>query len=105
MSPVYGYYHLDSEAAAACPAGAEFEFTQLAVDLPLTRCPWCGGGVERGLAPASIRTHKFDCELKDLGFSKLRRVDDGLFENLTQRPGEARLIDRRDPTTFPKGKK
>jgi hypothetical protein len=63
-------------------------------DWPLTRCPQCGGPVERQLAAASIQTRKFDCELKDLGFTKLVRVDEGIFENVTRRPGEDKIIDR-----------
>jgi len=101
MSPVYSYHHLDRDQAAACPGGAEFEWDQPSLDLPLSRCPRCGGAVERGLHPASIRTRKFNCELKDLGFTKLVRVDEGVFENVTRRPGEDKYVDRRRPETFP----
>jgi len=57
--------------------------------------------VERQLAAAAIRPRKFNCELKDLGFTKLVRVDDGVFENVTRRPGEEKYVDRRRPETFP----
>ena len=101
MSPVYCYHHQDEEKGAACPVGTEFEWDQHPMDLPLSRCPHCGGTVERDLSPASIRTKKFNCELKDMGFTKLVRVDDGLFENVTRRPGEDKYVDRRRPETFP----
>lgn len=100
MPPVYSYSHLE-DPAGGCPAGPEFEWEQVARDLPLTTCPHCGAKVERGLTAATIRPRKFNCELKDLGFTKLVRVDDGLFENVTRRPGEEKYIDRRRPETFP----
>lgn len=105
MSPIYAYHHIDEDSAARCPAGAEFDFSQVSADLPLSRCPWCGGAVERGVAAAALRTRKFDCELKDLGFTKLVRVDEGIFENKTRRPGENKYVDRRDPQSFPNLKK
>lgn len=101
MSPVYSYRHEDGEAARSCPAGVDFEWDQVARDLPLSRCPHCGGKVERSLSVSSIRAKKFNCELKDMGFTKLVRVDDGIFENVTRRHGEKKYIDRRDPDTFP----
>lgn len=101
MSPVYCYHHVEEGQSDSCPAAGDFEWEQVARDLPLTTCPHCGAPVERSLAAASIRTKKFDCELKDLGFTKLKRVDDGVFENLTRRHGEEKYIDRRKPETFP----
>jgi predicted nucleic acid-binding Zn ribbon protein len=102
MSPVYSYRHGPAGSAGPpCPAGDEFDWTQPAVDWPLTSCPHCGGPVERQIEAAAIRPRKFDCELKDLGFTKLVRVDDGIFENVTRRPGDAKYIDRRRPETFP----
>ncbi|MDR1921416.1 MAG: zinc ribbon domain-containing protein [Candidatus Adiutrix sp.] len=100
MSPVYDYEHLDKNAAEACPAGARFDWEQPAADLPLFCCPHCGGQVERVLAASSIISRKFNCELKDMGFSKLVRVDDGVFENVTRRHGEEKYLDRRRPETF-----
>jgi len=102
LSPVYSYRHVSpGREEASCPAGGEFEWTQPAADWPLTRCPHCGGPVERQLEAAAIRPRKFNCELKDRGFTKLVRVDDGIFENVTRRPGEAKYVDRRRPETWP----
>lgn len=99
MSPVYAYHHL--EEFSSCPTGGDFEWEQMSRDLPLSRCPHCGRPVERDLAPAAIKTKKFNCELRDMGFTKLVRVDDGLFENVTRRHGEDKYVDRRRPETFP----
>jgi hypothetical protein len=52
-------------------------------------------------APA-VKTKRFDAELRDKGFTKLVRVDDGIFENRTRRDGEAKYVDRRRPETFPR---
>jgi len=106
MSPVYSYKHGETPGPPGrCPLGDEFEWTQPAADWPLNRCPHCGVPVERLMAAAAIRPRKFNCELKDMGFTKLVRVDDGIFENLTRRPGEDKYVDRRRPETFPNLKK
>jgi hypothetical protein len=53
------------------------------------------------MAPSLLKIKKFDCELKDQGFTKLVRVDEGLFENRTRRAGEPKYVDRHNPETFP----
>jgi hypothetical protein len=57
--------------------------------------------VTRLLSAALVKIKPFDSELRDKGFTKLVRVDDGLFENRTRRDGEAKYVDRRRPETFP----
>lgn len=105
MSPVYCYRHADEQQAEECPAGPEFDWEQVARDLPLSRCPHCGKPVARAVSASGIQTKKFDCELRDLGFTKLVRVDEGIFENVTRRHGEEKYVDRRRPETFPDFKK
>jgi predicted nucleic acid-binding Zn ribbon protein len=100
MSPVYSYCHTGADPDQ-CPAGAEFDWEQTASDWPLSRCPHCGAPVTRAVTAALIRSRKFTCELKDMGFTKLVRVDDGIFENVTRRPGDEKYVDRRRPETFP----
>jgi hypothetical protein len=84
-----------------CQCGGDFEWEQVARDIPLTVCPYCGKAVERILKAAMIKKRNFNCELRDKGFTKLVRVDDGIFENVTRRPGEAKYVDRRKPETLP----
>ncbi|MDR2367376.1 MAG: zinc ribbon domain-containing protein [Deltaproteobacteria bacterium] len=98
--PFYSYAHVTENPD--CERSPEFEIDQPARDLPLTVCPWCGTPVERLLGTPGIKKRLFDCELRDRGFTKLVRVDDGLFENKTRRPGEEKYVDRRKPETFPK---
>ncbi|MDR2340689.1 MAG: zinc ribbon domain-containing protein [Deltaproteobacteria bacterium] len=97
--PTYTYRHLSE--SPGCDRAPCFEWEQVARDLPLTVCPFCGVPVERELSPSMIKKRNFDCELRDKGFTKLVRVDDGIFENVTRRPGEAKYVDRRKPETLP----
>ena len=98
--PIYIYEH--AEANQDCDRSPVFEFEQVSRDLPLTVCPWCGKPVERLLSAPSIKTKPFDCELRDKGFTKLVRVDDGIYENKTRRDGEEKYVDRRKPETLPR---
>ena len=95
--PYYEYEHIDEP----CERGKVFEEFQVIHDLPLHQCPICKGQVRRLIPSTFIQNKHSDAELKDLGFTKLVRVDDGIFENVTQRPGESRMVDRRKPETFP----
>jgi hypothetical protein len=97
--PIYKYIH--AEGGTDCGHRPEFEIEQAARDIPLTVCPWCGSPVERVMGAPMIKTKNFDCELRDKGFTKLVRVDDGLYENMTRRPGEGKYVDRRKPETLP----
>ena len=44
-------------------------------------------------------------ELCDLGFTKLVRRDDGVYENVTARDGESKVMLRDKPETYPNLKK
>jgi len=71
-------------------------------DPPLAICPRCKGMVKKIMSCASIRrAQKSDGELRDLGFTKLVRRDDGVYENVTQRDGESRYMVRGKPETVP----
>jgi len=43
----------------------------------------------------------FNSELKNLGFTKLEKRDDGVYENVTALDGEKRYMNRGDPTSLP----
>jgi hypothetical protein len=53
----------------------------------------------------NINTPKTNRELKDLGFTKLVRRDDGVYENVTARSGDSRYMVRGQPKTLPDIKK
>ncbi|MDR1166361.1 MAG: zinc ribbon domain-containing protein [Deltaproteobacteria bacterium] len=97
--PLYSYKHRADDSD--CAHAPYFEWEQVARDWPLTSCPFCGAPVERVLCAPAIKKRLFNSELRDKGFTKLVRVDDGIFENVTRRDGEAKYYDRRHPETAP----
>ena len=101
--PVYEYEHIQQSetAAGSCSHGRIFEVKQSIHDAPLTSCPHCEAPVKRILSAAFISSQKSDGELRDLGFTKLVKRDDGVYENVTRRSGESRYMHRDKPETMP----
>ena len=95
--PVYEYEHVKE----ACPLGNVFEVMQSTHEKPLTQCPNCGGPVRKLISRSNISKPKTNSELRDLGFTKLVRRDDGVYENVTARDGENKVMLRDRPETFP----
>ena len=94
---IYEYEHLES----ACERGRIFEERQSIHDAALTHCPACGGAVRRLISLVGISSPKTNSELRDLGFTKLVKRDDGVYENVTARKGESRYMERGKPETMP----
>jgi putative FmdB family regulatory protein len=99
--PIYEYEHLDQP----CENGAVFAVRQTVRDESLTHCPQCGGPVRKLVSRTNVNTPKTNSELKSLGFTKLVKRDDGVYENVTARDGESRVVHRDKPETLPKIKK
>jgi putative FmdB family regulatory protein len=99
--PVYEYEHL----SRPCDLGPVFEQRQSMADPSLERCPHCGGPVCKRVSRININTPKTNSDLKDLGFTKLVRRDDGVYENVTARSGDSRYMVRGRPETIPNVKK
>jgi len=78
-----------------------FEITQPIEEKPLQSCPVCGGPVKKLISLVGISTPKTNSELRDLGFTKLVKRDDGVYENVTARDGESRYMQRDKPETMP----
>jgi len=95
--PVYEYEH----TGAPCEIGPAFEIRQSMKDAPLTACPSCGGPVRKLISRVAVSMPKGNAQLKDLGFTKLVRRDDGVYENVTRREGESRYMLRGRPETLP----
>mgnify|MGYP006287469437 CR=1 FL=1 len=57
--------------------------------------------VKRLLFTPGIATPKTNSELKDLGFTKLVKRDDGVYENVTRSGDESRYMERDKPETMP----
>ena len=96
--PVYEYEHIEG----ACGIGPVFEIEQSIHDKSLNRCPECGEPIKRIISRVNISSPKTNSELKDLGFTKLVKRDDGVYENVTARDGESRYMERGKPETLPK---
>ncbi len=99
--PTYEYQHMDEP----CERGKIFEEKQSINDSPLAICPHCKGIVKKLISRVSINTPKSDSELRDIGFTKLVRRDDGVYENVTRREGESRYMLSDKPETVPNIKK
>ena len=95
--PVYEYEHIES----FCSLGDLFEITQSLEEKPLASCPVCDGPVKKLISLVGISTPKTNGELRDLGFTKLVKRDDGVYENVTARDGESRYMQRDKPETMP----
>jgi len=96
--PIYEYEHVD---AGSCPSGKRFEILQSMSDAPLTRCPKCRSKVHKLFSAVHVNMPKTNSELKDLGFTKLVRRDDGVYENVTARGKDKQLVIRDKPETLP----
>ncbi len=101
VMPIYEYEHLKTR----CSQGKLFEATQSIHDTALTQCPHCGGPVRKLISRIHISTPKTNRELRDLGFTKLVKRDDGVYENVTARNGDSRMVIQDKPETLPDLKK
>ena len=99
--PIYEYEHLESH----CEQGKLFEAKQSIDDTALTHGPHCGGAVRKLISGININTPKTNRELRDLGFTKLVKRDDGVYENVTARNGDSRMVLQDKPETLPDLKK
>lgn len=95
--PVYEYEH----TGAACEWGAVFEIRQSINDPALQVCPQCQGAVRKLISRTNISSSKSNAELRDLGFTKLVKRDDGVYENVTARNGDSRYMIKGKPETIP----
>ncbi len=95
--PVYDYEHLEK----SCDIGRCFEFVQSMASDKLTQCPVCGEPVRRMVSRVNISTPKGNSDLKNMGFTKLVRRDNGVYENVTATGNESKIFDARKPETAP----
>ena len=95
--PVYEYEHVDTP----CSVGAVFDFRQSIDDKPLAKCPQCAGAVKKIISRINISCPKTNSELRDLGFTKLVKRDDGVYENVTARGNDSRYMVKDKPETIP----
>jgi putative FmdB family regulatory protein len=99
--PMYEY------RASAPDGGCEhcrtsFQMHQAITDEALTSCPRCAAPVERLLFPAAVSTPHTPSDYKNLGWTKMVRRDQGVYENLTATGDESRYMEANKPETMPK---
>jgi putative FmdB family regulatory protein len=95
--PIYEYEHLTKP----CKMGKVFDLQQSLSDEPVKTCPHCGEPVQKIVSKINISCPRSDRELRDLGFTKLVKRDDGVYENVTARNGDSRYMKRGRPETIP----
>lgn len=95
--PIYEYEHLKKP----CKLGSVFDLQQSLTDDPIKTCPHCREPVQKIVSKINISCPKSNRELRDLGFTKLVKRDDGVYENVTARDGDSRYMQRGRPETIP----
>ena len=95
--PVYEYEHIGE----GCSLGKKFELTQSMYSAKFTNCPECGLEVKKLMSLVGISTPKTNSDLKNMGFTKLVRRDNGVYENVTATGNESKVWDSRKPGTMP----
>ena len=95
--PVYEYEHQEKP----CILGKVFDHKQTLSDKALTRCPQCCGPVQKIISRINISCPKTNSELRDIGFTKLVKRDDGVYENVTARDGDSRYMVKGKHETIP----
>ena len=95
--PVYEYEHQGNP----CNLGKVFDYQQMISEKQLTHCPHCSGPVQKIISRINISCPKTNSELRDLGFTKLVKRDDGVYENMTARGGDSRYMIQGKPETIP----
>jgi len=95
--PIYEYEHLKKP----CKLGSVFDLQQSLTDNPIKTCPHCREPVQKIVSKINISCPKSNRELRDLGFTKLVKRDDGVYENVTARDGDSRYMERGRPETIP----
>ncbi len=95
--PIYEYEHLKKP----CKLGSVFDLQQSLTDDPIKTCPHCREPVQKIVSKINISCPKSNRELRELGFTKLVKRDDGVYENVTARDGDSRYMERGRPETIP----
>lgn len=76
--PIYEYRHTEDKGGTCEDS---FEIFQKMSDATLTECPVCGQPIEKQLSRFSGGADKMaPSRLKELGFSKFKRRDKGVYE-------------------------
>ncbi len=97
IMPIYEYEHLTE----VCSLGKVFEIRQSILDNRIKQCPNCKNSVRKRISRIAVSISKTNSEIRDLGFTKLVKRDNGVYENVTKRDGESRYMEAGKPETLP----
>jgi putative FmdB family regulatory protein len=89
---VYEYEH----KGKGCRLGKVFEVEQSIKDAPLKKCPECGRPVKKLISAPALSLSRADKDLESKGFTKLVRREKGVYEDVTAKDGEKRIIKASD---------
>jgi len=103
--PVYDYYCEANATTIAVRHGMEVELTTwgevcYAAQVPLGETEFLAP-VRKVISPPAISIPVTNAGLKNMGFTKLVKRDDGVYENVTRTGDEARYMRAGDSTTLP----
>lgn len=98
--PQYEYRVLDGHEGCTYCRNV-FVVVQAMKDEKLAACPKCGAPVDRLLFANRIATPHGPAYYKNIGFKKLVKRDDGVYENLTAQGDESRYMERGKADTLP----
>jgi putative FmdB family regulatory protein len=88
--PIYVYRASDpTKGCEACRV--ELDVLQRLDESPLRRCPECGAPVEKQVARVNTAVTQGPAALRDLGFARLEKRSDGMYENVSAQPGAQRV--------------
>jgi len=94
---VYEYQHKDKP----CKLGEVFQVEHSIKDDAMKFCPTCGGKIVRLISRTFVSTPKTNSELKGIGFTKLVKRDEGVYENVTATDKESRYMEAGKAETMP----
>ena len=91
--PLYDY----APACGHCErCDGRFEVFQSLAEPKLAQCPTCGQACERLISPVALggKYSTSDKKVKDLGMTKYRKAEDGIYERVVGSEGPE-ILDRR----------
>ncbi len=94
---VYEYQHQDKP----CGLGEVFQVEHSIKEDAMKKCPSCGGKIVRLISRTFVSTPTTNTELKGMGFTKLVKRDQGVYENVTATGKESRYMEAGKPETMP----
>jgi hypothetical protein len=103
--PLYDYYCVENKRTVEVSHSADIVLQTwgevcFAAQIPMGETPFTSP-VRKIIHPAYISIPIADSKLKEVGFTKLVKRDEGIYENVTALDGEKRYMKAGDPASIP----